>query len=161
MELEISLKHWWRKKIKERTLLSIKFCGMLLYRAGSEGLCWVLFRNPASCWTALALYYWSLIRGDTLLIMFSTKAHWGSWHVITSSEETSIPCLLGAEGAKENLGQAPWEYFIPEYRWDRKKHPNWLTSLCLELLVGSSGFPAVHLQRSYPISSLLQTFSAI
>lgn len=37
------------KKIKERRLLSINFCGMLLYRAGSEGFCLGLFRNPAPC----------------------------------------------------------------------------------------------------------------
>lgn len=158
MELEISLKHWWRKKIKERRLPSIKFCGKLLSRAYSEGLWWVLFRNPASCWTALALYYLSLIRGDAVIIMFFTKAQSDSWHIIASSEETSIHCLLGAEGAKENLDQAPWEYFIPGYCWDRKYHPNWLTSLCVEHQGGSSGFPAAHLQRSHPISSLLQTF---
>lgn len=48
MEPEIPLKHQCRKKIKERRSLSIKWCGMLLSGAGSEGLCWALFRNPTS-----------------------------------------------------------------------------------------------------------------
>lgn len=44
---------------------------------------------------------------------FHTKALRGSWHIITPSEETSIRCLLGAEGAGRNVGQAPWECSTP------------------------------------------------